>query len=300
MGSNLQKDQKSRTGFQIHLSKAGTYYGPDASAPKTTKASGSAAAGEGAAAIPEELTEMLRKASSRLRDCDIIFVVFLISLAAGYFVRVLLLVTLAALIALFYYKTRRKILLQYTIDKDRKRETDRILTPLLDIAHCVMVWEAPPEEPQKDEQRMGGEYDTRKRELCKVTTTIPYPFETDGKVITFDTRKATMIFLPDVIYLMKGKKIQAFGYDEVRLSIRPVRYLEKEKPREDSKVLRKTWEHTDPSGKPDPSYKKNREISLCEYGELTISCDREEGPNTVILYSKYKKPTGFYLQDSHV
>ena len=300
MESKSPQKQKRRTGFAIHMTKTGICYGPDAPAPKTPKASENMTAGEDTPAVPEELTGMLRKASAQLRDCDIIFVVFLVSLAAGYFMRVLLLVTLASLIALFYYKTRKKILLQYTIDQDRKRETDRILTPLLDIAHCAMTWEAPPEAPQKEEQRFGGEYDTRKRELCKVTTTIPYPFETDGKVITFDTRKATIIFLPDAIYLMKGKKIQALTYDDVQLSIRPVRYLEKEKPREDSKVLRKTWEHVDSSGKPDPGYKKNREISLCEYGELTISCDREGGPNTVILYSKYKKPTGFYLRDSHV
>lgn len=134
-----------------------------------------------------------------------------------------------------------------------------------------------------DKKYSAGASTTVVRVLCKMTSKTPFPLKSTVKAAVFKSGKETLIFLPDKLFLIQKTKIGALNYSDISSDIRTTRFVESESVPKDAKVVGNTWKYVNKSGGPDRRFADNRQLPICEYGEIELTSN--SGLNTLLMYS---------------
>ena len=161
----------------------------------------------------------------------------------------------------WYIKNKGIIELNYEIDEEGKKHLDNILKPLTYLVKSNRVWKVGADN--------GNALD---RKVCLVKPSILFPFKTDTQVIGILTSTEKLYFLPDALFIVRGVKVGAIRYSDIRFETNIIRFTESENAiiPDDAKVVGHRWQHEKKDGGQDLRYKDNMERTICLYGELTI------------------------------
>ena len=228
----------------------------------------------------EELLAAAKKVSSTYLW---LMISFWVSLVMAFVVYPLFFVAIALLIYAIWYRAKKKIHLDYCIDEDYRAEVEKNLEPLIRITQCKKVWRIIQSSKSVDTKYSSGAQNLIKRVECVKSTKATFPFKTTEKVASFRSSKETLLFLPDKLIIIQGRKIGALDYADIEFSARGTRFVETQIVPRDATVVDHTWEYVNKSGGPDKRFKNNRRLPVCQYGELTMTSS--SGLNTVIMFS---------------
>jgi hypothetical protein len=81
----------------------------------------------------------------------------------------------------------------------------------------------------------------------------------------------TLAFYPDRVLAFQKKGVAAFSYDDLAAKLTSTRFVERRNVVADAVVVGQTWQYVNKNGSPDRRFKNNRQIPVCQYGEMHIS-----------------------------
>ncbi len=187
-----------------------------------------------------------------------------------------------------YIITRGLVNLEYQIDDDQIEIIEKRMEPIVHASNSMKLWRIIHSSQVIDTKYSGGASSTVKRIDVSTSSLVPFPFKTNAKVVTFKSKKETLIFFPDKLFIMQGKKMGAISYEEINISSTITRFIEEMSVPDDAKVVGETWKYVNKSGGPDKRFSNNRKLPICLYGEISLKS--ASGLNTVILFSRLPSP----------
>jgi hypothetical protein len=233
--------------------------------------------------VSEGLEEMLASAEKSLFYYNLSIVGFWGCLILGCAYPFLLLISVASLVGFFWLKKNAAIDLEYTFEDNQAAEVEKRMAPLQKIAKSKKLWYISQTSKVKDKKHSAGADNTIKRNDCKVSNKVPFPFKTNATAVCFEVGKEKLVFLPDKLFLFQKGKIGALSYSDVTTSVHGQKYIEEEKVPKDGKIIDYTWKYVNKSGGPDKRFKDNRKIPVCLYGKMFVRSDSRL--NTEIMFS---------------
>lgn len=187
------------------------------------------------------------------------------------FVHLAFIVLLVGCIVLkIYAKTAGQVSLEYFIDADQQKEIDQYMNPVLRIMDSQKVW------------LIKGK-NSAKRMACSTSKEVPFPFKINIPAAVFKAGMETLVFLPDKLLILQANNIGAISYSDVEITARTTQFAEADSVPTDTKIVDKIWEHANKSGEPDKRYKNNRQLPVCEYGEIEFQS--VAGFNITLMFS---------------
>ena len=151
------------------------------------------------------------------------------------------------------------------------------------MANSKKLWWISQSSKVIDKKYAAGASSTIKREKCTASTKVPFPFKTNAIAVSFSSRKETILFMPDKLFIIQGSKIGALNYSDVTTSVHGQRFIEREAVPKDAQIVDYTWQYVNKSGGPDKRFQNNKKIPICFYGEMEVRSPN--GVNTDIMFS---------------
>ena len=229
------------------------------------------------------LEDVLSAAEATLL-ADRITRIFLVVFGALFLFNALFAIPLLCSIAMKIYVRRAGVIdLSYSIDDLQKKFLYARLKHVLKAAKSEKTWRIVESSKSNNIKYSSGASTLLKRSICKTTTVAPFPFSSNMLTISFKSKKETLVFFPDKLFLIQGVKVCAFSYNDISLSSGTTKFIEEERVPSDSKIVGRTWKYVNISGGPDKRFKGNRELPICLYGQIRLTSP--VGLNTLIMFS---------------
>jgi hypothetical protein len=108
------------------------------------------------------------------------------------------------------------------------------------------------------------------RSTAKVGLKPPRVLATNIAVPSVSSGKATLLFLPDRLLVMSGKRFSDVAYSDLGVGSAPHRFTESGRVPRDSRQVDTTWQYVNVRGGPDRRFKNNRQYPVLLYGELDL------------------------------
>ena len=233
--------------------------------------------------VSEGLEDMLAAAERALLYYNLCFVGFWGFLILSCVFPPLLLVSVGCLIGIFWLKKNATIDLEYTFEDNQAAKVAEWIAPLQKIAKSKKIWYISQTSKVIDKKYAAGASNNVKRNPCKASTKVPFPFKTNAAVVSFTMGKETLVFLPDKLFIFQKHRIGALSYSEVTTHIHSQRFIEREAVPSDAKIIDYTWQYVNKSGGPDKRFQNNMRFPICMYGEMEVRSS--SGLNTDIIFS---------------
>lgn len=233
--------------------------------------------------VSEGLEDILKSAHGALILNKFSTTLFWISLLLLFVKPIYALASIAFVLMKILVKTLGRVKLNYEIEDDQKDIVEKRINEMLKLTECNKVWRLMQSSKVIDKKYSSGASTTVVRVLCKMTSKTPFPFKSNVKAAVFQSGKETIIFLPDKLFVIQKTKIGALNYSDISSDIRTTRFVESESVPKDAKVVGSTWKYVNKSGGPDRRFADNRQLPICEYGEIELTSN--SGLNTLLMYS---------------
>lgn len=233
--------------------------------------------------VSEGLEDMLAAATKSLRLYSWASIGFWVTLVLGFGFPPFLLATVALFICALYIRKNGVIDLDYSFEDNQAAEVLERMKPLTNIAKSKKLWYISQTSKVIDKKYAAGASNTIKRNKCKVSTSVPFPFKTNTETISFILGKESLLFLPDKLFVIQGTKVGVLSYSDVVTRVHGQRFIESETVPKDAQIVDYTWQYVNKSGGPDKRFQNNRKLPVCLYGELEVRSN--SGLNTDIMFS---------------
>lgn len=233
--------------------------------------------------VSEGLEEMLESANKALSLWNLKNILFWVTLIGGCAFPLLFIGTVACIYFHFYLKKNAVIDLEYTFEDDQAEEVAERMKPLVKITESKKVWWISQTSKVIDKKYSGGASSSVKRQNCKASTKVPFPFTSNAQAVAFKSGKEAILFMPDKLFIIQGSKVGALNYSDVTTSVHGQRFIERESVPSDAQIVDYTWQYVNKSGGPDKRFQNNKKIPICFYGEMEIRS--ANGVNTDIMFS---------------
>jgi hypothetical protein len=109
------------------------------------------------------------------------------------------------------------------------------------------------------------------RQAARISLNDPARLTTNVNVPSITVGAASLSFLPDRVLLREGRRFSDIGYDRLRVSASPMRFVEDGAVPADAQQVDTTWRYVNVKGGPDRRYKNNRQLPVLLYGDLQFS-----------------------------
>lgn len=180
-----------------------------------------------------------------------------------------LLLSLGGILFYLYSKKNDKIALDYELSDEASEELDLSNNILEGILESDEVWLVKATE----------EVDYNGEVALNIIERYPISYfeGTDGeitsnvKAYTLDCGSTKLIFMPDSLFIKENGKFHALAFKEMNINLTKALFLEDQKVANDARVVGKTYLHTNKDGSADKRYKDNPEMTLVEYGALSLT-----------------------------
>jgi len=201
----------------------------------------------------------------------------------------LLLATLVAGLALTYvalsHDTLAKtVVLFYDFDPEMEEAYGQLHSAAEKIAGCAAAWHIEAQGNVYDRKYHAGASSLVRRKKTFVRKAEPPYVKSNIETIAMGIGRQTLHFFPDRVLIYDSNGVGAVGYQELRINVKPSRFIEDGAPPRDSKVVDRTWKYVNKAGGPDRRFKDNRELPICLYDEISLSS--QTGLNEVLQISR--------------
>lgn len=182
-----------------------------------------------------------------------------------------------------YVHTQGKIELNYEFDSESKTKYEQKIASWKSLNSCNKLWQINQSGKVDNSKTSGGASSAIKRSLFVVSTKLPWYIKCNVEIIVLAFKAESLLVLPDKLLLIKGGKIGAINYENIKYNIHAVGFLEDEQPPKDSEYVKHVWKYTNKDGSPDKRYNGNKQIPVYKYGRIDLSS--QEGLNAKIMCS---------------
>jgi len=201
----------------------------------------------------------------------------------------LLLITLVAGLAVTYVAfshdaLAKTVVLFYDFDPEMEEAYGQLHSAAEKIAGCSAAWHIEAQGNVHDRKYHAGASSLVRRKATFIRKAEPPYVKSNIETIAIGVGRQTLHFFPDRVLIYDSNGVGAVGYQELRVNVKPSRFIEDGAPPQDAKVVDRTWKYVNKSGGPDRRFKDNRELPICLYDEISLSS--QTGLNEVLQISR--------------
>lgn len=167
--------------------------------------------------------------------------------------------------------TAGRVTLDYSFDPEMQDEHTRRIDAWQLLVEGAKEWQVLTEQYNNNRKVNAGAERSLKRVECKIQRGHPYYIKTNVDTIQIILHnKECLIILPDKVFFVRKRKVGMIDYEDFRISVSSVRFVETEPVPKDAQVVAQTWQYVNKNGTPDQRYKNNKQIPVCLYGQVLL------------------------------
>ena len=164
-----------------------------------------------------------------------------------------------------------RVNLEYAFDSEKQDEYNRRIGAWQLLAEGDKEWQVLAEQFNTNRKVNGGAGRNLSRKICKIQKGHPYYISTNvGAIQIILANRERLIILPDKVFFVRKRKVGMIDYSDFRISVSSVRFVEIDSVPKDAQVVGQTWQYVNQNGTPDRRYKNNRQIPVCQYGQVFL------------------------------
>lgn len=163
---------------------------------------------------------------------------------------------------------------EYAFDEAGSQRYQRENSVWMCLGESKYLWEVTSIEKISDVSVNAGASQGIKRTERSLTDKMPYFVKLNIKPVILSLDKNQIIFLPDKIWYLKGKRVKALNYRDLTLSLGITHFVETEVTASDARLIKYTWLGITNTGKRDKRYINNQQVPVYEYGEIIFDSGR--------------------------
>lgn len=179
---------------------------------------------------------------------------------------------------------RKLVILQYDMDAESQAVFTALLDSAREVAASNRLWHISASAPVRDRKYHAGASSTVNRKAAELSSVPPPYVASNVDPVTLVLSKATFYFFPDRLLVYSGHDVGAVSYANLHATAAVTRFIEEQGVPGDSVVVDRTWRFVNKKGGPDRRFKSNRELPICEYGE--VARQSEAGINELLMISR--------------
>ncbi len=281
-------------GNYIHMGRGGFYYRatiPSATPPPMlTPRSPEPAASDGLTEIESGAVEAMSESSSEALLAEIRAKRRLVRywpfwLFCGGLIGLIVLAvtpTWATAVASFVYITglvwlrrrdalRKTVVLMYDFEPDAQATYEAVHNGFDWLSNSQRVWHMEARRATADwKHNAGAGYLVRRRRI-PLRTSDPPGIKTNVAVPAIPVGRQSLYFLPDRILVFDGKAVGAVGYDQLRVDVAAVPFIESDPAPSDAELIEYTWRYVNKRGGPDRRFKDNPQYPVLRYAQVHLT-----------------------------
>lgn len=100
---------------------------------------------------------------------------------------------------------------------------------------------------------------------------IPFYLKVNIDTLQMKLRKEKLILLPDKIIIIRGVKVGAIDYKDIKIKASSTRFIESSVVPSDAQIIDYTWQYVNKNGTPDKRFNNNRQLPICLYASIYIT-----------------------------
>jgi hypothetical protein len=184
---------------------------------------------------------------------------------------ILCLIPIVGLILIIAAHTAGRVTLDYSFDPEKEDEHTRRIDAWQLLAEGNKEWQVLTEQYNNNQKVNAGAGRSLKRVVCKIEKGHPYYIKTNVNTIQIVLHnKERLIILPDKVFFVRKRKVGMIDYNDFRISVSSVRFVERDPIPKDAQVVGQTWQYVNKNGTPDQRFKNNKQIPVCLYGQVFL------------------------------
>ncbi len=213
----------------------------------------------------KELLDRFKKVQNVNLLSNVFILTFLLSV-----VPIFIITGIAGIILKIYTHTKLAIQIIYDFDEDSKIAYEQLNATWMSMNSNKKFWQIMTSAKIQNTKAHGGANTSVSRIPAKAINKVPFFMKINMTPFGLQLKKKQLIFLPDKLLVIDGRKVGALNYAEIDLKLGKTNFIESETIPSDAKVIRYTWLKVNKDGSPDKRYKGNRQVPVCEYGDVVI------------------------------
>lgn len=192
---------------------------------------------------------------------------------------------LAATYIAFSHDTLAKtVVLFYDFDPEMEEAYGQLHSAAEKIAGCAAAWHIEAQGNVLDRKYHAGASSLVRRKTTFIRKAEPPYVKSNIETIAIGVGRQTLYFFPDRVLIYESNGVGAVGYQELRINVKPRKFIEDGTPPRDARVVDRTWKYVNKSGGPDRRFNGNRELPICLYDEISLSS--QTGLNEILQISR--------------
>lgn len=176
---------------------------------------------------------------------------------------------IAGVILKIVVRSKMKVTMEYSFDADSQAAYDDLSAIWMSLNKNQKFWQTI-SESSLDRKTSGGASRGVNRISAKAINKLPFFVESNVQPFGLKLRKQKVYFLPDKVLVVSKMNVGAISYSDVDMGFGTTRFVETDPVPKDAKVVGQTWLKVNKNGTPDKRFKNNRQVPVCEYGEVLV------------------------------
>lgn len=191
----------------------------------------------------------------------------------------------AALLAAILRDTLRKsVVVLYNLDASAQNLYRALHEAAEDLGKCSGIWHVEAAGAVRVRKYHAGASALQQRKSTFISKLPPEFLRTNIATIALGVGRQTLYFFPDRVLVYDHGDVGAIAYRDLRILIRPTRFIEEGTVPPDTKIVGNTWRFVNKNGGPDLRFKNNRQLPVCLYEEIALTSN--SGLNELIQVSR--------------
>lgn len=191
-----------------------------------------------------------------------------------------------------------KVKLKYPIDEYNKNQIQLFNQAMSTLMNNNAIWQINTIQANASAKVNAGATSNVNKKIIKFKKKKPFFLHTNATCYYIKLKDNKVFILPDRL-IVKGK--QGWGvveHSELRVDVGEQNFIEDSRIPRDAKIEDYTWQYVNKDGSPDRRYNNNRQVPVCQYGELRFKS--ATGLNIIIYISNVENVQKFKMLASQM
>lgn len=185
----------------------------------------------------------------------------------------------------------KTVVLFYDFDEEMEKAYQLLHDRAAMLAASAKIWHVEASGRVRDRKYHAGADPLIRRKPTAILTAEPPYVKTNISTVAIGVGRQTLHFFPDRLLVYDSHGVGAIAYPALQLEAGHTRFVEDGAVPHDAQVVDHTWQFVNKSGGPDRRFKKNRQLPVCLYNELSLRSG--SGLNELIQLSNADVAEGF-------
>ena len=182
--------------------------------------------------------------------------------------------------------------IEYEFDEAEQAKWDRQSAAWRSVASSQSLQEITTYATAKNAKTNAGIQRSLETVKMKTGNKLPFYLRTNIKPVVFTLKDCQIAIMPDRLFVFGKRKLAVLSYDEAKIDISAIGFLEQGPAPKDAEFIQNVWGYANADGSPDKRYANNRQFPVFKYGKIVITSP--SGLNIQFLCSNEKASDALY------